>query len=371
MNKNNVVMDGCDRPLQLPGSSYDEILEYLQIHHGKGKYHAKQLFQALYNNGVLLEGRDPPLRLPPVSSVIYDNGSCSRGAHDDGSWNGRSRPSTTIKFLLTLDDGLETESIILPMGRYNTLCISSQIGCRWSCAFCETGKMGMKRNLTTGEILAQLMTAQNVFNKEIRNIVFMGMGEPFDNFDNVIKAIDIITHPWGMGLNKKSICISTVGHVDGINRLTALAENKDNDYHKLHLAVSLNGADNDIRSKLMPVNSKWPIETLKESLLRTKQFGKKDLLYFEYILISGLTDGEVNGEKLIEFAKYFPRVTINLIPYNPGSNSTFKKPGRDEINRFHSQILAGEIRCFTRYSQGEQIMAACGQLANHKLYYGF
>ena len=390
----------------LIGQSYEDLLSLLEKEYGRGKYHAKLLFKNIYRSEVM-DGRDRPLLssgkldnllnesytadLPPVAAVVRsgDDGLCddgshndgsrndgsrngrshNDGSHNDGSHNGRSRPSTTvstIKFTLKLSNGYESETIILPMGHYNTLCISSQIGCRWSCAFCETGKMGLKRNLTTGEILAQLMTAQLVFKKEIRNIVFMGMGEPFDNFDNVIKAIDILSHPWAMNINKKSISISTVGHVVGIKKLTELARSDANDYHKLHLAISLNGADDAIRSRLMPVNKQWSLKVLKEALLHTKQFGKKDLLYFEYVLIKGISDGAENGIKLIRFAENFPKVTLNIIPYNPGSTGQFEKPEKEEINRFHRQILAGGIRCFTRYSQGEQIMAACGQLGNKR-----
>lgn len=335
----------------LVGLSYDEVLSLMENEYDKGKYHAKLLYENIYQKGILSSGKlDTQLKerftvdLPPITSTIEEKG--------------------TIKFLLELEDGYESETIILPMGSYNTLCISSQIGCRWSCAFCETGKLGLRRNLTSGEILAQLMTAQIIFNKEIRNIVFMGMGEPLDNFDNVIKAIDVISHPWAMNINKKSICISTVGNVDGINRLTSLTEMKANDYHKLHLAVSLNGADDEIRSKLMPVNKRWPLKELKASLLQTAQFDKKDLLYLEYVLIKDITDGEDNGRKLIEFAGNFPKITINLIPFNPGTDSEFVKPEKDELNRFHNQVLKGGIRCFTRYSQGDQIMAGCGQLGN-------
>jgi 23S rRNA (adenine2503-C2)-methyltransferase len=253
------------------------------------------------------------------------------------------------------------------MNGYNTLCISSQIGCRWACAFCETGKSGMKRNLTTGEILAQLMTARLVYKKEIRNIVFMGMGEPFDNFDNVIKAVDIISHPWAMNMNKKSICISTVGNVEGLERFNELSRKKINEYHKLHLAISLNGADDYLRSNLMPVNKRWPLDNLKKVLFESEQYGKKGLLYFEYILIKDLTDGIRNGEKLIAFAGEFPRITLNLIPFNPGENNQFERSEKEELNRFHRQMIDGGIRTFTRYSQGEQIMAACGQLGKNNI----
>jgi len=353
------------------GYSCEDLLNLVEEQYGRGKYHAKLLFENLYKKGILEAGKlnDPinesySAELPPVAAVVRSGDNIS---DDDVSGNGGSRPSitvSTIKFLLKLDDGYESETIILPMGKYNTLCISSQIGCRWSCAFCETGKLGMKRNLTAGEILSQLMTAQLVFKKEIRNIVFMGMGEPLDNFENVIKAIDIISHPWAMNLNKKSICISTVGNVDGLMKLNSLAHRKENDYHKLHIALSLNGADDEIRSQLMPVNKKWPLAELKNALQSSAQYGKKDLLYLEYVLIKGLTDGEDNGKKLIAFAGDFPMITLNLIPYNPGRDRQFEKPEKVELDRFHRQIVKGGIRCFTRYSQGEQIMAACGQLGN-------
>lgn len=332
--------------MNLIGSDYDDILTLLKEEKRGGRNEAKALFGKLYNEGRWETGDGNVAVLPSVS-----------GSQEEGG---------TIKFLLKLEDGLETETIILPMGgRYNTLCISSQIGCRWSCAFCETGKMGLKRNLTAGEILSQLMTALLHFKRPIRNIVFMGMGEAFDNFDNVIKAIDIISHPWAMNIPKKSICISTVGNVEGIARLTELARSgKEQHYHKLHLAVSLNGADDQIRSELMPVNRRWSLEQLKKALMDTEQFGKKDLLYFEYVMIKGLTDGEENGKRLIAFASEFPKVTVNLIPYNPGRNSAFEKTGTEERHRFHDQLLDAGIRVFTRISQGERIMAACGQLGN-------
>ncbi len=335
------------------GHSYEDLLRLMEERFGRGKYHAKMLFENIYQKGLLSAGKlDGQLKeyyhadLPPVSSKEEEGG--------------------TIKFLLKLEDGFESETIILPMEHYNTLCVSSQIGCRWSCAFCETGKMGMKRNLSAGEILVQLMTAQLVFKKEIRNIVFMGMGEPFDNFDNVIKAIDIFSHHWAMNLNKKNICISTVGNVDGINRFSELGATKRNDYHKLHLAVSLNGSNDEVRSRLMPVNQRWPMAKLKTALEQTAQYGKKYLLYLEYILIKDLTDGIHNGCQLIEFVQDIPNISLNLIPYNPGSDDQYEIPEQKELDRFHRQLINGGIRTFTRYSQGDQIMAACGQLGNKR-----
>jgi len=340
--------------ISLLGNSYEDLLNLMEKEYGRGRYHAKLLFENIYRKGLLSAGKlDEQLKesyqtdLPRISSVVEEGG--------------------TIKFLLKLEDGFESETIIIPMEHYNTLCVSSQIGCRWSCAFCETGKMGIKRNLTAGEILAQLMTAQLVLKKEIRNIVFMGMGEPFDNFDNVIKAIDIMSHHWAMNLNKKNICISTVGNVEGINRFAELGSTKRNDYHKLHLAVSLNGANDEVRSRLMPVNQKWPMAELKTALEQTAQYGKKYLLYLEYVLIKELTDGMENGRILIQFVQDFPNITLNLIPYNPGSEGPLEKPDREELDRFHRQLVDGGIRTFTRYSQGEQIMAACGQLGNRKI----
>ena len=342
--------------MNLLGYTYEEVRSLVRFRKWGGRDEAKRLFANLYLKGRIsrYNRKDPEvsevcqMALPPVCETLEEG--------------------ATIKFLLKLDDGLETESIILPMaGRYNTLCVSSQIGCRWGCAFCETGKMGMIRNLTRGEILAQFMTAELLFQRPIRNIVFMGMGEALDNFDNVMGAIDILTHPWAMNMPKKSICISTVGNVEGIDRLNELVEQKpDKHYHKLHLAVSLNSADDGLRDKLMPVNRRWPLAELKETLKRTRQYGKKDLLYFEYILIKGETDGDENARKLIEIAKEFPGVTINLIPLNPGRNSPFDKTDLHERERFHAQLLEGGIRAFTRISQGERIMAACGQLGNRE-----
>lgn len=332
--------------MNLIGSTFQDIVDIVRSSKLGGREEAKALFGKLYREGRWEAGDGNLCALPPVCGSVEEGG--------------------TVKFLLKLDDGLETETIILPMGgRYNTLCISSQIGCRWACAFCETGKMGILRNLTKGEILAQLMTAELVFGKPIRNIVFMGMGEAFDNFDNVIGAIDIFSHPWAMDIPKKSICISTVGNVEGIKRFTQMARNdRESHYRKLHLAVSLNGADDEVRNSLMPVNHRWPLGELKAALMNTEQWGKKDLLYLEYVLIKDVTDGDENAAKLIEFAKDFPKVTVNLIPYNPGSVTDFVKPEKEDVDAFHARLLEAGISVYTRNSQGERIMAACGQLGN-------
>lgn len=265
----------------------------------------------------------------------------------------------TIKALLNYPSGGSSESVFIPMHGHNTLCLSSQVGCARGCTFCRTAKMGLVRNLKAGEIVAQVMHHRFREGREIRNIVFMGMGEPFDNLDEVIRAVDILSHPHGLALLKRHISLSTCGQGEGLEQFGKLIrERPEEAYQTLRIAVSLNAADNEKRSKMMPVNRLWPLEQLKLCLQKLPQSKRKDGLYFEYVLIKGVNDSREDADNFLRFMDGLV-CKVNLIPLHGGENT----PARDDMDRFHRWIREGGRECRTRKSKGKDILAACGQLA--------
>ena len=211
--------------------------------------------------------------------------------------------------------------------------------------------MGLVRSLTVDEIIAQWAVLKFLMDLSPRNIVFMGMGEPFDNFDAVLQAVDILSDPRGPNIPKRRISISTSGHVDGIRRLTHLENTKpDNAYRTLHLSVSVNAPDDVLRNRLMPINKIWPLADLKAALLEAPQSHHKDALYFEYVLIPGVNDGEHHAEKLIAWMDGM-EAKVNLIPYHPRRKSPWKAPDEKSVERFHRIIRSSGRECRTRKSK--------------------
>jgi len=259
----------------------------------------------------------------------------------------------TEKFLFELEDGMAIESVLIPEKTRSTLCVSTQVGCKFKCLFCASGEKGFKRNLTASEIIGQYFAVAGLkAPAKVTNIVFMGIGEPLDNFDNTIKSINILMNSAGINFSKRRISISTCGLVPEIKELAKLKLG-------IKLSVSLHSADNDIRDELMPINKKYP---LKELMLATREFSKvsKDLVTFECVLIQDLNTSVDDARKL---AKLLNRVNgkANLIPYN-GSSSEIKAPTQEQLDIF-SQELKDRSAFFTlRKSRGQDINAACGQL---------
>jgi 23S rRNA (adenine2503-C2)-methyltransferase len=322
------------------------------LHLGKGKQHARRLYTQWIRKGELDRNVEPQaaslvdaiiektdFSLPEISAV-----------RDEGN---------TKKFLLKFHDGFESESVIIPMKSGATLCVSSQIGCKKACAFCETGRMGLLRNLKANEIIAQLFIARNVLKAEIRNIVFMGMGEPLDNFNEVLHAIEILTDPLGFGLGASHITVSTSGVVDKIERLSA------SDMPKVHLAVSVNASNDLLRQKLMPINRKWNMARLKEAMLSYCAKTKKKI-FAEYVLIKDFNDSLTCAEELFAYLQEL-NVTVNLIPYNPQQIDRFAAPEQERVEAFQSFLSERGMRTLLRQAKGQAIMAACGQLGNQKL----
>ncbi len=256
------------------------------------------------------------------------------------------------KFLLVTHDGLFTEMVLMPCEKRLTLCISSQVGCRMGCTFCQTGKLGFKRNLSRGEILAQLVLA-NQGPKKVSNIVFMGMGEPLDNFEEVVSSCQTMIDSNAFGLSKHRVTVSTSGLVPEIRRLGQEAP--------VRLAISLHSPDDERRSKLMPVNRKYPLAVLKETLLEYPYHPRYGIT-FEYVMIKGENDSIWHAKQLVKFLHGL-KAKVNLIPMNHFPGNPMSSAEKDEIDAFQRYLTDRSIPAPVRYSRGQDVSAACGQLA--------
>ncbi|MBN1880315.1 23S rRNA (adenine(2503)-C(2))-methyltransferase RlmN [bacterium] len=262
----------------------------------------------------------------------------------------------TRKFVFSLTDDHSIETVFMPGDTGYTLCISSQVGCALGCRFCATGMMGIVRNLSAGEILSQILHArQQVQADDHGNIVFMGMGEPLLNADAVVDAVRRITDPHCMGWSPRRITLSTAGIIPEIRRLGKLNL-------LINLAVSLNAADEATRSRLMPINRKYPLKNLMAALKEYPLPSRQHQITYEYILINGINDDLQHAEKLVRLLDP-RRDKVNLIPYNSVPGSRFKKSEPDVVERFQDRLRSGGLIAQIRKSRGNSIMAACGQLA--------
>ncbi len=264
----------------------------------------------------------------------------------------------TSKMVLRLQDGLEVESVRIPMGRGRyTLCISSQVGCKMGCGFCETGRMGLLRQLRTEEIIAQLLVARHQLGWRIRNIVFMGMGEALDNPENVLQALRVLNDEAGLAIGQERLTICTVGHVEGIRMLDQLG------FKRLNLSISLNAARDSLRNELMPINRRTDLAELQKALTAYRP-RRNFALGVNYCLLPGINDGEADARDVAAFCKPLDRVLVNLIPYNPGSKPLTRAPEDAEVERFIGWLRAEGLPVRERVTKGRSVMAACGQLGN-------
>jgi 23S rRNA (adenine2503-C2)-methyltransferase len=289
----------------------------------------------------------------------------TNGSADDPQSEDRAGHARSLEWL-------ETESVLIPMlGRSrvgtHTLCVSSQIGCAMGCTFCETAQMGLVRNLTAAEIVAQWWAAAHVVGVRPSNIVFMGMGEPMDNLDAVLDAIAVLTDHRGPCIPMSRVAISTVGRVDGIERLGERV--RAHGWHKLGLAVSLNASNDEVRSQIMPLNRAVPMGRLREALL-AYPLGRNKLC-IEYVLIPGVNDADEHARELAEYLKPWlgrvPRVMVNVIPYNPRRNSPWPAPTEGSVDRFVRVLADRGIYVKRRRTKGTTMMGACGQLGNEHI----
>jgi len=262
----------------------------------------------------------------------------------------------TRKWLLKVDGANAVEAVFIPETSRGTLCISSQAGCVLDCAFCSTGKQGFNRNLSTAEIVGQLWLANRLLDGErpVTNVVMMGMGEPLLNLDNVIPALRLMLDDQAYGLSRRRVTVSTAGVIPGIDRLR--------DECPVALAVSLHAPNDALRDQLVPVNRKYPLAELTAACKRYLDKAPRDFITFEYVMLDGVNDAESHARELVALAGKV-RSKFNLIPFNPFPRSEFKRSPPERIKRFAEVLQRAGLTVTTRKTRGDDIAAACGQLA--------
>ena len=330
--------------------SLDELKAYLKTK-GEGAFRAGQIFEWIYKKNAQsfedMSSLSKEFRAQLAQDFDFEPVVVVDEARSEDG---------TVKFLFDLKDHEKVESVIIPTQGRSTACISTQVGCKFGCRFCASGVAGWKRNLSVAEILSQVLYVkkQAAAQKNLTHIVFMGIGEPLDNYENLVKAINLINGEEAIQLGARKITISTSGVVPRILELSKQDV-------QLELAVSLHGYDNDSRNVLMPVNKKYPIEVLIDAC-REYQQNKKRLITFEYILIKDVT---VNAEAPLKLKKLFKGILckMNLIPYNPVDEySQHQCPSQKEMFAFRDALEAQGIRATIRTPRGKDVNAACGQL---------
>jgi len=266
----------------------------------------------------------------------------------------------TRKWLLQLDDGNRIETVYIPEDDRGTLCVSSQVGCALDCSFCSTGRRGFNRNLSTAEIISQVLLATRLIDEEkkpgrtVTNVVLMGMGEPLLNFDNVVRAVRIMMDDFAYGLSKRRVTVSTAGVVPAMDRLGDILD--------MRLAVSLHASDDELRNSLVPLNNKYPLRELMAACRRfiDKQ-NTRSRITFEYVLLDGVNDSDQHAHQLIKLVKGIPTL-MNLIPFNPFTGSGYKASTAKRVERFNKILADAGITTVVRRTRGGDIDAACGQL---------
>jgi 23S rRNA (adenine2503-C2)-methyltransferase len=265
----------------------------------------------------------------------------------------------TRKWLMKVDTANAIEAVFIPETSRGTLCVSSQAGCVLDCAFCSTGKQGFNRNLSTGEIIGQLWLANNLLREKkearvISNVVMMGMGEPMLNLDNVIPALRLMLDDNAYGLSRRRVTVSTAGVIPGMDRLR--------DECPVALAISLHAPNDALRDQLVPVNRKYPLRELIAACNRYLDKAPRDFVTFEYVMLDGVNDSLEHARELAALSRRV-RCKYNLIPFNPFPNSEFRRSDAERIRRFAEVLASAGVTVTTRKTRGDDIAAACGQLA--------
>ncbi len=263
-----------------------------------------------------------------------------------------SPDESTKKYLLRLTDDSLVETVSMVQGDRHTVCLSSQVGCNVGCTFCATATMGLQRNLTTGEMIDQFLLVQQERGVKVTNVVFMGMGEPFLNYERVLAAADLMHHERGPGLGARRITISTTGVVPKIRRFTS-------EVRPYRLAISLNATDDQTRNGLVPLNRKWP---LAELLTTAREYGSVTgrAITFEYVLLAGINDSRQDARRFLKLL-HGCRAKLNVIPYNEIGGS-YRRPDEAVVDLFAAELRRGNFPVMVRWSNGVDIAAGCGQL---------
>ncbi len=334
----------------------EESLTALLAARGLPKYRATQILHGLYRQRV--SSWDQLTSLPSsLRRELADELPIRwpRLLREQGS------ADTTRKFLFELPGGDRIETVLIPASPAlyggpsdrRTLCVSSQVGCAYGCKFCASGLDGWKRNLTPGEIIGQFLAAEDLAGEKIHNLVFMGMGEPLANYDHLMRAIEILNAPWGLGLGARHMTLSTSGLVP---RIRDLAQQP----RQIRLAISLHGATDEVREKIMPVNRRYPLAELLDACIEYTQ-RKKQYLTFEYILIEGLNADPSHAQDLVRLGRRL-RCKVNLIPYNRVEGLPWERPSEAAQEAFLQILTQAGIPATLRREKGHDIAAACGQL---------
>lgn len=347
-------LNNADAP-NLIGLDREQLETYFSAC-GEKSFRAQQFLKWVYQRGITnvdeMTDLSKSLRtlLKEKAQISFPQIS-SESVSDDG----------TIKWLLEVgaDNGIEV--VYIPEKNRATLCISSQVGCALDCTFCSTARQGFNRNLTAAEIIGQVWVAQNRLNqlydgeRRITNVVFMGMGEPLLNFDSVVSTINILLDDFAYGLSKRRVTVSTSGVVPKIDRLS--------DEVDVSLAISLHAPTDETRNELVPLNQKYPIEVLLASCQRyLDQKNRKESITFEYVMLDGINDSVQDAQKLAKLLKPL-RSKVNLIPFNSFEGSGYERSPQPVIDRFSQILMRAGLVVITRRPRGEDIAAACGQLA--------
>ena len=332
--------------------SHQELKQLLVEKYAAREFNARQLFRWVYVGGqtdfaeMTDLGRDLRERLSrDFTFVLPQIARCEISS--DG----------TRKYLLSLAAGGEVEAVMIKQAGRMTLCISSQVGCAMGCTFCRTALMKLKRNLTADEIVGQVLAVKEDakrFDDTFNNIVFMGMGEPLHNYNAVVRAIGILIDEFGLHIAPRKITVSTSGLVPAIRRFASEKLN-------VSLAVSLNATTDETRSLIMPINRKYPLAELL-AVLREVPVRKRRSITIEYVMLSGFNDTPQDARRLVKLLHGLP-IKVNLIPYNENAGLGFKSPSREQARSFQDALVRRGLNTTIRWSKGDDIKAACGQLA--------
>lgn len=340
--------------IDIKNLSKDELKENLR-ELGEEPYRARQIFRWLYKVGV--KSFDEMTDLPaPLREKLKTRFHITRLAISDSR---HSSKDGTAKYLFKLEDGNSIETVFLPEGERNTICLSSQVGCKFSCSFCASAAFGFIRNLTASEILDQVLFIKiKNPNSHITNLVFMGIGEPLDNYDNVMRSIRILNDKDAFAIGARKITVSTCGIIPGIRTL-------EDEGIQIELSVSLHSADDKIRSKLVPINKIYP---LKDLIKACKDYVKKTnrIVTFEYVLIKDVNSSKEDAVKLAKLLRGI-KCKLNAIAYNKIGAKDYEEPSKEDADRFVRMLKASGTNGILRKPKGDDIDAGCGQLRISKL----
>ena len=340
--------------MRLLALTYADLVERFAERYGKGPFLAGALYREFHQNlnpqawQSPAIGQSPGLTARLAADLVFAPGEVVDAVDQEG----------VVKFVTALGDGEQIESVILPMETHQTVCVSSQVGCRMGCRFCATGRMGLVRQLTVEEIVGQVYTARRRYGSNVRNVVFMGMGEPFDNFDNVIQAVRVLSDQRGLDIAQRYITLSTAGLIDGIDQLARL------EMPLLKLAISLNASEDGLRARLMPLNRRAPLDRLQRSL-KAYPLKKGYDLMVAYVLMPGINDSDDCVRALTQWLQPL-RAKVNLIPFNPGTQAPYHPPTADELACFRQRLIQAGVNVQKRAPRGRDLMAACGQLGRRR-----